>query len=87
VGRGARPHDAVGKDPHVRKIGREGFRSGELGTDDVMIPILVILLILALVFGGIGLLVEGLMWLLIISLVLIVIGAVVGFSGRGRASA
>jgi hypothetical protein len=52
-----------------------------------MIPILVILLILALVFGGIGLLVEGLMWLLIISLVLIVIGAVVGFSGRGRASA
>ena len=52
-----------------------------------MVPILVILLILALIFGGIGLLIEGLMWLLIISLILIVIGAVVGFTGRGRSSA
>jgi hypothetical protein len=45
--------------------------------------IVVLLLILALVFGGVGLLVEGLVWLLVISLVLVVVGAVFGFRGRG----
>lgn len=44
--------------------------------------IAILLLILALVFGGIGLLVEGLMWLLIIAVVLAVAGAITG--GRGR---
>jgi hypothetical protein len=44
--------------------------------------IVVLLLILALIFGGVGLFVEGLVWLLIISLVLIVVGAVFGFRGR-----
>lgn len=38
-----------------------------------------VLLILALVFGGIGLFVEGLKWALIIALVLVIAGA---FSGR-----
>lgn len=45
--------------------------------------IAVLLLVLALVFGGIGLLVEGLFWLLIIALVLLIAGAVTGFRGRG----
>jgi hypothetical protein len=45
--------------------------------------IALLLLILALVFGGIGLLVEGLFWLLIIALVLLIAGAVTGFRGRG----
>ncbi len=44
--------------------------------------IVILLIILALVFGGIGLLVEGLMWLLIISVILLVIGAVTGSRGR-----
>lgn len=45
--------------------------------------IVVLLLILALLFGGVGLFVEGLMWLLIISLVLLVVGAVFGSRTRG----
>jgi hypothetical protein len=47
--------------------------------------IAILLLILALVFGGIGLLVEGLMWLLIIAVVLAVVGAITGGRGRKRA--
>lgn len=46
--------------------------------------IVLILIILALAFGGIGLLVEGLFWLLVIGAVLLVAGAVMGFTkGRG----
>lgn len=45
--------------------------------------IVVLLLILALVFGGIGLFVEALWWLLIIALVLLVVGAVTGYRGGG----
>ena len=47
--------------------------------------IVIILIILALIFGGIGLLVEGLFWLLIISLALLVVGAVTGMRGRSGA--
>lgn len=46
--------------------------------------LVIILLLLALVFGGVGLAVEGLKWLLIISLVLIVASAVTGVRGRGK---
>lgn len=45
--------------------------------------LVVLLLILALLFGGVGLFVEGLKWLLIIALVLLVVGAVAG-SRYGR---
>lgn len=45
----------------------------------------IILIVLALVFGGIGLLVEGLLWLLVISLILFVVSAVFGTRGRSRA--
>lgn len=45
--------------------------------------VVVLLLLLALLFGGIGLFVEGLKWALIIALVLLIVGAVTGFrSGR-----
>lgn len=46
--------------------------------------IVIVLVLLALLVGGIGLLVEGLIWLLIISAVLFVLGGVFGFRGRGR---
>lgn len=46
--------------------------------------IVVLLLILALIFGGIGLFIEALQWVLIIALILLVAGAVLGFRGRGR---
>jgi uncharacterized RDD family membrane protein YckC len=44
--------------------------------------IVVVLLVLALIFGGIGLLVEGLFWLLIIAAALAVASFV--FGGRSR---
>lgn len=51
--------------------------------------IILLLVILALVFGGVGLLVEGLFWLLIISVALFIIGGIMGFTksrgGRGSA--
>jgi hypothetical protein len=45
--------------------------------------IAIVLLLLALLLGGIGLFVEALQWLLVIALVLLVIGAVTGYRGRG----
>lgn len=48
-----------------------------------MTLLLIILLLLALVTGSIGLLVEGLAWLLIITLALIIASAVTGYRGRG----
>ena len=44
--------------------------------------LVILLLILALIFGGVGLFVEGLKWALIVALVLIVISAFSGFRAR-----
>ena len=46
--------------------------------------LVLLLLLLALLIGGIGLFVEGLKWLLIIALVRLVISALSGLRGRGR---
>ena len=46
--------------------------------------LVVVLLILALLVGGLGLFLEGLKWLLIIALVLLVVGAVTGSRLRSR---
>ncbi|MDQ3575843.1 MAG: hypothetical protein M3378_11670 [Actinomycetota bacterium] len=46
--------------------------------------LVVLLLLLALLFGGLGLFVEGLKWVLIIALILLLLGAVSGFRTRGR---
>lgn len=46
--------------------------------------LVVLLLILALLFGGVGLFIEGLRWVLIIALVLILVGAFTGYRGRTR---
>lgn len=45
--------------------------------------VVVVLLILALLIGGFGLLVEGLMWMLIIAGALIVASLVMGMLSRG----
>jgi hypothetical protein len=51
--------------------------------EDLM-GLVIVLLVLALLIGGVGLFVEGLKWLLIIALVLIVVSAVSGLlRGRG----
>jgi hypothetical protein len=47
--------------------------------------LVIALVLIALLLGGVGLAVEALRWLLIIALILIVVGAVTGFRGRGRA--
>ncbi len=44
--------------------------------------LVVLLLVLALLFGGVGLFVEGLKWLLIVALVLLVVGMLTGYRGR-----
>ncbi|MFZ6005623.1 MAG: hypothetical protein ACOYXM_16995 [Actinomycetota bacterium] len=44
--------------------------------------LVVALLILALLFGGVGLFVEGLKWALIVALVLLVAGALTGTRSR-----
>jgi hypothetical protein len=43
-----------------------------------------LLLILALLVGGVGLFLEALRWLLIIALVLLLASALAGWSGRRR---
>lgn len=52
------------------KIAERAVPSGPVTTDE---------------FGGIGLFAEGLMWLLVIGLVLLVVSAFAGYSARGRA--
>ena len=44
--------------------------------------LVVLLLLLALVFGGVGLFVEGVKWLLIIAVVLFIASIISGFSAR-----
>lgn len=46
--------------------------------------LVVLLLILALVLGGVGLFVEALRWVLIIALILLLVSIVTGFMGRRR---
>lgn len=50
-----------------------------------MAALVVVVLLLALVFGGIGLFVEAAAWALIIALVLLAVGVIMGLMGRGRA--
>jgi hypothetical protein len=51
-----------------------------------MSALVIALIVLAVLVGGAGLLIEGLMWLLVIAAVLFVAGAVAGMFGRGRSS-
>jgi hypothetical protein len=44
--------------------------------------VVLLLLLLALLFGGVGLFVEGLKWALIVALALVIISAFSGFRGR-----
>lgn len=49
-----------------------------------METLVIVLLVLALLFGGVGLFVDALWWLLIIGLVLFLVGAVRGMFGSRR---
>jgi hypothetical protein len=51
------------------------------------VTLLIVLLILALIFGGIGLLVEAAAWALIIAVALLIAGVVAGVVGRNRSTA
>jgi hypothetical protein len=42
--------------------------------------LVVLLLLLALLLGGVGLFVEGLKWVLIIALILLIVGAITGYN-------
>jgi hypothetical protein len=45
--------------------------------------IVIALVILALLLGGIGFVVEGLLWLVAIAAIILIVGAVLGFTTRG----
>ena len=60
-------------------FGSVSARVPATGTKEDKLSTAVIIIILALLLGGVGLAVEALRWLLIIALVLLVIGA---FTGR-----
>jgi hypothetical protein len=65
--------------------GKNAHESRELPGPTRRCPVMgavVVLLLLALLFGGIGLFVEGLKWALIVALVLVVLSAFTGFRGR-----
>lgn len=47
--------------------------------------IALLILLLALVLGGVGLFFEALRWVLIIAVVLLIVGAFTGYRGRARA--
>jgi hypothetical protein len=49
-----------------------------------MVGLVVLLLLLALVFGGVGLFAAGLKWLLIIALVLFIASAFSGWYSQGH---
>jgi uncharacterized membrane protein len=51
---------------------------------EITMWLVVVLLILALLLGGVGLFVEALRWVLIIALILLVVSIVTGFLGRRR---
>ena len=46
--------------------------------------LVVVLIVLALVLGGVGLFVEALRWVLIVALILLVVSIVTGFMRRSR---
>ena len=46
--------------------------------------VVALLLVLALIFGGVGLFVEGLKWVLIIAVALLILSAFTGYRGRAR---
>jgi hypothetical protein len=60
---------------------------GQVVSKGHSMTLLIILLLLALVFGGIGLFVEAAAWALIIAVVLLIAGAIAGVVGRGRSTA
>ncbi len=47
------------------------------------IRLVLLLLLLALIFGGVGLFVQGLKWLLIIAVVFLILGFFTGYRRRG----
>ncbi len=46
--------------------------------------LVLLLLVLAVLFGGLGLFVEGLKWALIIAVALLLLGAFTGYRSRAR---
>ena len=42
-----------------------------------------LIVLLALLLGGVGLAVEALRWVLIVAVVLLIVGALTGYRGRG----
>lgn len=48
-----------------------------------MVALIVLLILLALLLGGVGLAVKGLIWLLLVALLVVLFAAALGFNRRG----
>lgn len=59
-------------------------RDNENAEEWTMSALVIALLVLALIFGGIGLFLAAAKWALIIAVVLVIAGVVTGALGRGR---
>jgi hypothetical protein len=66
---------------------REARRSTTVapGEREGSMSLVILVLLLALIFGGVGLFVSGLKWVLIIAAVLFVMSLVMGWSAQRRA--
>jgi hypothetical protein len=68
--------------PAVRLLHGPGLGAENTDRKEPPVGLVVLLLLLALLFGGLGLFVEGLKWALVIALILVVVGALSGYRGR-----
>lgn len=68
----------------MSRVQRRGTDNREKGS---AMGIALLILLIALIAGGIGLFVEALRWLLIIAVVLLIVGVLFGWRGRGRTPA
>jgi hypothetical protein len=46
------------------------------------VAIVILLIVLALILGGVGLFIEALWWVLVIAVILLIVGAVLGWGRR-----
>ena len=51
----------------------------------LVVGVVVLLVLLAILVGGVGLAVEGMLWLLVIAAALVIAGAVMGLGARSSA--
>lgn len=78
--RNSREAEVAGVEAARMALGPDRFTNGS--EKEAPMGWVALLLILALLLGGIGLFVQGLKWMLIIALILFLVGVLTGYRGR-----